>query len=453
MANEVAQMPADGDVSPRIALNQAFWDASARKKANKSQKLPDGTQSGDEQQFLAAAREIIAVRRQIQALPSEEDRRLSEAQVNVYFWAVYVVATKSDDLQEVREHAMLFAKIFDYRLKHGWKPAVFDKFGLSSCLLSFAKRIDAASKSAGGNAKPILYEIAHDYLQLAGMACDYLVAADFQQRKITDAERARLTKPGQKPLKMKVWPSNAEKIIKVAARCVKENAATSRPLVPSPRLLEFLRRHLDAGKWFGYYYARWLVQVGRHGEAVEPMRKVVASKQQEMWAWSDFAETFANTPSKARDCLCRALLCSVHDPMISAAMAKKVHRKLESVLRTLGELDVAQREAGLAQSEQPLPGQRAYYEEWAHHAEVLLLDPKASRSFEGVFEQRAGQAFGFVRVGYGRGGDSIFVPPSLAKRFKSDDRVKGMAALQMDRKKNREGWAAAFIEPDENGLL
>ena len=445
MATEDLQTTADGEISPRVALNQAFWDASARKKANKPQKLGDGTWAGDVRQFLAASREIIAVRKKIRILPPEE-RQLTEPQLNVYVWAIQAVATKSNDLQEVREHAMLFAKIFDHRLKRGWRPDDFDKIGLASCLLAFAKRIDVASKSGEGNRKPISYEVAGDYLQLADQACEYLTAADFKRREITEADRRRLTKPGQKPLKMKAWQSNVEKIVGVAARCVKEHApSTGRSLTPGPKLLDFVGRHLDAGPWFGYYYARWLMAAGRPEDAVEFMRKVVSAKRQEMWAWMAFAEMFLKAPTEARDCYCRALCCPIHDREISAAMAKKVHRRLEPILRSLGEVDAANAEAALAQSEQALPGQSDYYRQHARGADILLIDPAKSRSFEGAFMKREGQTFGFVRVG-GYGRDSIFVPPPLAKKFADGARVKGHAVLQMDRKKNRESWTAEIIE-------
>ena len=445
MSDESATETSTPAVSPRVALNQSFWAANDRKKASKPQKRPDGTEVGDVRQFLAAAREIIAVRRQIQALPSEEDHRLSEAQVNVYFWAVYAVATKSDDLHEALEQTQQLAKIYDHRLRHGWQPDDFSMRGQAGLLVSLARKIERSAKSEGGNRKPIPYQVACAYMQLAERNCAFLTNDDFTRRPLTAEERQRLTPPGGKRLRLKAWPSNVEKIVGLAARCVKDHANTPSPIVPGENLVVFVGKHLEAGEWFGYYYARWLTMLGRYEEAATHLRAVVSAKKQEMWPWMHLAETYAQDPEKARACYCRALLCEMHDRDIAEQIARKIHLRLNVVLQALGETEAAQREMAFAHDANPLPGAREDYRKHAGAADRLLLDPKRSRAFEGLFEKRADQAFGFVRVGGGRG-DSIFVPPPLTKSLGNGMRVKGYAVLRMDRKKNRESWTAEIIE-------
>ena len=73
---------------------------------------------------------------------------------------------------------------------------------------------------------------------------------------------------------MKAWPSNVETLVGVAARCVKTYADTPAHFQPGARLLDFLGHHLEAGEWFGFYYAMWLKVVGRVAESARVLLKL-----------------------------------------------------------------------------------------------------------------------------------------------------------------------------------
>lgn len=337
-------------------------------------------------------------------------------------------------------------------------------------LVGLAWRLHDLEKGEGANRATIPYDMAELYLRIAEENCVLLREEDFARRAISEETRAHLRGAARK---LKAWPSNVERIIGVAARCVKAHAQTPVPLRPGERLFAFLGRHLAAGAWFGYYYALWLQAAGRSEEAARHLVKTVEAKKDEAWAWDLLGDLHAEgKPEQACACYCRALTCPVRKAEIAEPMARKTHRKLAAVLRALDDADVevkeelieqgdlegpitsfprpfrdaAAQEETLAQAEHPLPGQVAFYEEHVDEADVLLLEGKRTRTFSGRLDRPEGRAFGFVRDNCDRRFD-VFVPPPLAKRCAHGARVKGTAVLAMDRKKGREGWEAAVLRP------
>ena len=109
------------DNLPRALLDLAFWVACEAKKAEKPRNSEDGTEVGNPARFVHFARKVIALRGKIRCLP-EGERRLTGAEVRAYAWAVYAVATKGDDEEEVRASAELFERIYSFRTAHGWVP-------------------------------------------------------------------------------------------------------------------------------------------------------------------------------------------------------------------------------------------------------------------------------------------------------------------------------------------
>lgn len=528
------------DNLPRALLDLAFWVACEAKKAEKPRNSEDGTEVGNPARFVHFARKVIALRGKIRRLP-EGERRLTGAEARAYAWAVYAVATKGDDEEEVRASAELFERIYSFRTAHGWVPDEKDKQALErvwariaanwtkvqearvkaesgdvagsvQCyheamqtgalsgsdargygwamvkrvwrqdvqerelrflmgdllrlsqdalplesenarkirhgfLIGVSKRIHELEKrGTDGNRATIPYDVAVAFMQVADENCGLIQDDDFTRRALTPEERARMCQGRSGKLRLKAWPSNVETLVGVAARCVKTYADTPAHLQPGARLLDFLGHHLEAGEWFGFYYARWLKVVGRVAESARVLLKTVETKKDEAWAWRYLAECYAATdPQKARACYCRALLCPVHDVESSAAMARSTHQGLATVLQALHEDEAAERERALAQKgcPSPLPGQVEYYREYEDEAFLLLLSGKTARCFTGDFERVTGKDFGFVRCGANRRND-VFVPPPLARTFTREGRtrVKGVAVLKLDAAKGRKGWAA-----------
>lgn len=317
-------------------------------------------------------------------------------------------------------------------------------------LIGVSKRIHGLEKrGSDGKRVAVPYDVAFLFLRIADENCGLVQDDDFTRRELTPDACTRMHQGRSGKLRMKAWPSNVETLVGVAARCVKAYADTPAQLQPGARLLDFLGHHLEAGEWFGFYYARWLKVVGRVEESARVLLKTVEAKKDETWAWRYLAECYAATdPQKARACYCRALLCPVHDVEISAAMARNTHQGLATVLQVLHEDEAAERERALAQKgcPSPLPGQVEYYREYEDEAFLLLLSGKTARCFTGNFERVTGKDFGFVRCGTNRR-DDVFVPPPLARKFTQEGRmrVKGVAVLTMDTAKKRKGWAAEMI--------
>ncbi len=137
------------DNLPRMILDQAFWAACAVKKLEKPQTAEDGTKVGNRSRFVHFARNVVALRKKYLTL-SESEQKLTESQISAYAWAVYAVATKSDDEEEVRASAKLFERIYSFRTAHGWVPDKNDEQAMRSVqarvATNFAKIEEARAK-------------------------------------------------------------------------------------------------------------------------------------------------------------------------------------------------------------------------------------------------------------------------------------------------------------------
>ncbi len=373
---------------------------------------------------------------------------LSGSDARGYGWAMVKRVWRKD----VQERELRFLMGDFLRLSQGTLPLEDENARKirHGFLVGVSKRIHELEKRGfDGKRVPIPYDVAVLFLRIADENCGLVQDGDFTRRVLTPEERTRMCQGRSGKLRMKAWPSNVETLVGVAARCVKTYADTPAQLQPGARLLDFLGHHLEAGEWFGFYYARWLKVVGRIEESARVLLKTVEAKKDEAWAWRYLAECYAATdPKKARACYCRALLCPVHDVEISAAMARSTHQGLATVLQALHEDEVAERERALAQKgcPSPLPGQVEYYREYEDEAFLLLLSGKTARCFTGDFERVSGKDFGFIRCGANRR-DDVFVPPPLARKLAQEGRtrVKGVAVLKLDTAKKRKGWAAEMI--------
>ena len=142
------------DNLPRALLDLAFWVACEAKKAEKPRNSEDGTEVGRPARFVHFARKVIALRGKIRRLP-EGERRLTGAEVRAYAWAVYAVATKGDDEEEVRASAELFERIYSFRTAHGWVPDEKDKQALervrARIVANWAKVQEARVKAESGD--------------------------------------------------------------------------------------------------------------------------------------------------------------------------------------------------------------------------------------------------------------------------------------------------------------
>ena len=320
--------------------------------------------------------------------------------------------------------------------------------------VGFAKRLKTAAKSASGGNINLPYEVAKGYVEMAekfGFAA--LTQGDFQRRPVTSEQRAGMERKAGKKIRLKEWPSNVDEAVGVAAQCVKLYQNSAMPLKPGERMMQFLLRHIDSNEWFGFYYARWLKVCGRDAESIRYLVEVVKRKKNDDWAWQYLGDSFVAEPEKARACYCRSLTCQVHDKEIADGVAKKTHRKLAVVLRATGQMVESALEEGLAASNEPLPGNRTFYLQYAPDARRLMYVGEKTLDFTGRFEKHQDKAFGFVRIVSGAGFGlsagkqiSVFVPPPLAKALENGTSVKGFAAQRMDEKKKRLSWTAEEIE-------
>lgn len=138
------------EILSRETLDAAFWAANFCKRVCKPVRNENGTQQSDRGAFLGFAQQIVAIRQRFRELP-EGERRLGEGQVGIYAWAVYAVATESDDPVESRTHAELFRKIYEYRVRNGWHPETIDENALrrmDALLASNRREIENAELAA-----------------------------------------------------------------------------------------------------------------------------------------------------------------------------------------------------------------------------------------------------------------------------------------------------------------
>lgn len=160
------------DDLPRELLDHAFWAACEAKKAERPRKAEDGTVEGSPARFVHFARKIIALRGKFRRLP-EGGRRLTGAEICAYAWAVYAVATRSDDAEEVRASAERFKRIYSFRAAHGWTPDEKDKQALERVrqrvAANWAKVREARAQAESGDVSGAVRRY-HEAMQMGALS-------------------------------------------------------------------------------------------------------------------------------------------------------------------------------------------------------------------------------------------------------------------------------------------
>lgn len=379
--------------------------------------------------FVSKAREILVELKRLRALP--EDSKLNDYQIGSYCWCQYALASKSTDAEEAKlaleRLLVVFARVKDSSSFWGSdRGRAFGRALFSALVLVMYKIVKRMNEPSSIS---FLRRVSPAYLGiLSSRAPAFLDDKAFEKDPVTDAQRQAMERNNHgKKIRMKSWPSLAEKAFGLMNRCFKARPESK----ISQEAVDFLLRNKDKGEWLCFYCANAMLQVNRYDEARKLMLEVVRAKRNDSWAWADLARTFKPQPEKAISCLCKALLRPSHDPEISLGMTVKIRRELSSALRQVGKEAEGIREIALADQKAPVDLNDPLYLEWARKADEFLLAPTAKR-FSGKLIKRADQAFGFVRdkvVG------DVFIPPEFVKKAAHGDDLSGWADLRENKKK------------------
>ena len=403
-------------------------------------------------EFVRCSGEIIATLDGIARLPV--DNKLTDFQIGTYCWAIHAIAAKSPDPAKRRDAAVrlvvAFRKAIDSPQFWGDERAAdFGRTLFNSVVLSLYRVLKESNDDAG---EAMLRKAGRSFLEILDMrARVFLDEAGFRKDPVTDVQRAAMERAnGGRAIRMKAWPSIAEKAFGIANRCLKADSG----LMMADGLVDFLKNNIRNGDWLGFYCANALIRGSRFGEARALLAEIARKKPGEFWVWTHLAEACADVPRDAVACLCRSLACMVRDEEIRKATQAKTHRKLARIFAATGESGAAGREAEYAKGATPSEEDMARYAKEADAANALVFGNKPPRAvcgggreagamrpdasevrFSGVLRKASGKEFGFVRGGAGTG--DVFVPPRFAGRMKDGDRIAGVAALRKDKKKNR----------------
>ena len=402
----------------------------------------------DDAAFVKAAADILALLEEIARLP--DDGKLTDFQVGTYCWALEAIANKARDPIQRRDAVVRLVRAYRRAIDSPqfWGDPRACDFGKTLfnatvvCLHKIVKESTAEARDA------VLRKAARPFTEILALrAAAFLDEAGFKKEPVTDAQRAAMERNnGGKPIKMKEWPSIAEKAFGVLNHGLRADAALT---VPSD-LIDFLFRNREKGIWLGFYCANAMVRAGRLDEARTLLSGVVRKNPEADWAWTHLAETFRDDPQGGLACLCRSLTCSNRNPEIAKATEAKTHRQLARILTVLGDAATVARENAYANGAAVSEEDARRYAEGAKVANRLVFgrdEPPARNrpgkktrgndspvKFEGVLEKREGREFGFVRC---RGIGDVFVPPRFASGKKNGERIAGTAALREDKKKKR----------------
>lgn len=111
----------------RDVFEACFWALSFLKKAAKPTKNDNGAMSGDKTEFTNRAREIVKLTDKMLKEISPPDNKLKENQIGAYLWALYAVATGTNDGDEAADSSQRYIKMFDVRKSRGWIPEQMDE--------------------------------------------------------------------------------------------------------------------------------------------------------------------------------------------------------------------------------------------------------------------------------------------------------------------------------------
>ena len=398
------------------------------KEHEKAKRAAKGT---DDAQFVAASQEIVSTIRQIRALP--EDNKLTDFQISSYCWALYAIASKSHDAEQVRMSLVKLVRSFALAMnaRSFWGDASSAEFG-RTLFNSLVQLLYKSVKSMNDTtAVAFAKKIAVDYLNILDARCEaYLDAGAFHKDPVTEEQRKGMElRNGGKCIRLKFWPSLAEKAYGLMNRCLKADSQ----VVATDRLVTHLHRNASKGDWLGLYCVTAMIRGGHAERARSMMKDIVRAKHNEAWAWTYLADTYRDKPEMVAACHCKALTLPSHDPEISLGMAVKSRRVLADALQRLGLVQEAQRERALAERKAPVDSHDGFYVTWAEKTNQLLL-PSTAKRFTGRLIKREDKSFGFVKD---RTLGDVFIPPKFVKCLKNGDQIAGWADLQEDKNKKR----------------
>ena len=398
------------------------------KEHEKAKRAAKGT---DDAQFVAASQEIVSTIRQIRALP--EDNKLTDFQISSYCWALYAIASKSHDAEQVRMSLVKLVRSFALAMnaRSFWGDASSAEFG-RTLFNSLVQLLYKSVKSMNDTtAVAFAKKIAVDYLNILDARCEaYLDAGAFHKDPVTEEQRKGMElRNGGKRIRLKFWPSLAEKAYGLVNRCLKADSQ----VVATDRLVTHLHRNVSKGDWLGLYCVTAMIRGGHAERARSMMKDIVRAKHNEAWAWTYLADTYRDKPEMVAACHCKALTLPSHDPEISLGMAVKSRRVLADALQRLGLVQEAQRELALAERKAPVDSHDGFYVTWAEKTNQLLL-PSTAKRFTGRLIKREDKSFGFVKD---RTLGDVFIPPKFVKCLKNGDQIAGWADLQEDKNKKR----------------
>ena len=398
------------------------------KEHEKAKRAAKGT---DDAQFVAASQEIVSTIRQIRALP--EDNKLTDFQISSYCWALYAIASKSHDAEQVRMALVKLVRSFARAMnaRSFWGDASSAEFGrtlFNSLIQLLYKSVKSMNDTT---AVAFAKKIAVDYLNILDARCEaYLDAGAFHKDLVTEEQRKGMElRNGGKRIRLKFWPSLAEKAYGLVNRCLKADSQ----VVATDRLVTHLHRNVSKGDWLGLYCVTAMIRGGHAERARSMMKDIVRAKHNEAWAWTYLADTYRDKPEMVAACHCKALTLPSHDPEISLGMAVKSRRVLADALQRLGLVQEAQRELALAERKAPVDSHDGFYVTWAGKTNQLLL-PSTAKRFTGRLIKREDKSFGFVKD---RTLGDVFIPPKFIKCLKNGDQIAGWADLQEDKNKKR----------------
>lgn len=390
----------------------------------------------DDKAFLQNARSIVATIKAIAKL--SEDNQITDWQVSSYCWALYVVCSKSADALERRQMAVRLVcayrrKIDSSRFWGDEKAFEFGKTLFNAIILQLYKLVKDANEVAEA---ALLKAIAKPYLEMLSLRAEpYLDEAAFRRDLVTEVQRKAMEAHTGKKIRLKTWPSLAEKAFGLMKRCFKADETA----MPSGELVSFLGKNVGRGEWLGFYCAFAHLRRKEFAEARKLLVEVVRRKKSEAWAWECLAQTFRDQPVKMAGCLCKVLLCPSHDRQIMEAMSVKARHQLAKCLTMLGRAEEARRESELAARKDISDANDDFYRrESAEVVQEVLggggSDQVGAKAFYGRLFKHGDHTFGFVKdktIG------SVFIPPKFAVQYKDGEMVKGNAMLKEDKKKKK----------------
>lgn len=381
----------------------------------------------DDAAFVENARGIAATIREIWKL--SEDNALTDFQIGSYCWALYAIASKSSDGDEARKALARLVCAFRKKIDNPqfWGAPRGEEFGKTLFKSIVLQLYQAVKRANEGAAEMFLKIVGKPFLEMLDLRAEsFLDDAAFHKEPVTDEQRTAMERNFGKKIRMKFWPSIAEKAFGLMNRILK----TLPEAKPSLGLVAFLLKNVSRGEWLGYYCAKASIRIGECERARKLIIAMLQKKPTEGWLWADLADACRDRQELAVSCLAKALLCPNRDPQIAEGMAKRDRSLMNRLLSCLG------------RSPAPVELHDVFYVQESKKAELFVFGRVGasvgeSFVFSGRLQKKTGNAFGFVKdakLG------SVFIPPGFAEKHADGEPIKGKAKKKEDKKKKRLGW-------------